>query len=331
MAGIGRIGILGGGAWGTALAQAARRAGLEVQLWARDAATVHAIRQGHHNPRYLPGQPLDPLIRATTELDHLRGADLLLLALPAQEIRGALRLLPERTPLVIAAKGFERSSGLRLSQVAAEERPLAPVLALSGPSFAREVAAGQPTAVTIAGADPELARSVALALGSATFRCYWSRDLAGVEVGGAVKNVLAIACGVVMGRGLGENARAALIARGLAELTRLGTSLGGEPATLAGLSGLGDLVLTCTSLTSRNTAFGHALARSDDPRRRPGGPPALAEGVFTAAAVVHLADRLGLEVPISRAVYAVLEGADIDRTIEGLLARAPRTELPEAG
>jgi glycerol-3-phosphate dehydrogenase (NAD(P)+) len=228
---------------------------------------------------------------------------------------------------VICAKGFETASGERLSQVAASERPDNPIAVLSGPNFAREVALGLPAAATLGATDAALGQELAEALSSTSFRLYWTDDVTGVEVGGAVKNVLAVAAGIVIGRGLGENARAALITRGLAELARLGAALGARRETLMGLAGLGDLVLTASSLTSRNMAFGHAIGRGADPQALQAHPGALVEGAFTAAAVVQLAGRHGVEVPICAAVDAILAGRlDIASALEALMSRPIRTE-----
>lgn len=323
-----RVAVVGAGAWGTALAQTAARAGRSVLLLARDPKVAAAITDERRNPRYLPDIPLCPSIEASLDLDLVAGADAVLLAVPAQTVRETLRLLPAlRGPLVICAKGFERASGLRLSEVVASERPGQAIAVLSGPNFAHEIAKGQPAATTLATADPRLGGALARALSGRHFRAYWTDDVVGVEVGGAVKNVLAIAAGIVMGLRLGENARAGIITRGLAELARLGEAMGARRETLAGLAGLGDVVLTCTSLTSRNTAFGHALgqgAAAAELRARPGP---LAEGAFTAAAVVRLAERHGVDLPIARVIDDVLEGRlEVGKALERLMRRPLRAE-----
>jgi glycerol-3-phosphate dehydrogenase (NAD(P)+) len=328
MARLQTIGILGAGAWGTALAQAVARAGRQVVLWGRDPELVRALRERHANPRYLTDIALEPGIEASADVALAAAADLLLLTVPAQTLRALVRRLPAgQAPLVICAKGFETASGLRLSEVVAGERPGRRIAALSGPNFAREVAQGLPAATTLGCADPGLGESLAAALSGPGLRVYWTDDLTGVEVGGAVKNVLAIAAGIVAGRGLGENARAALITRGLAELARLGEAEGGRRETLMGLSGLGDLVLTAGSLTSRNMAFGHAIGRGADLdalRRHPG---ALVEGVHTAAAVTRRARELGVEVPICAAVDAILAGRiEIEAALTGLMSRPLKHE-----
>jgi glycerol-3-phosphate dehydrogenase (NAD(P)+) len=328
MAHLQTIGIVGAGAWGTALAQAAARAGREVVLWARDPELVRALRERRVNPRYLTDIALEPAIGASSDLAELAAADVLLLTVPAQVVRALVRQLPAGdAPLVIAAKGFETATGQRLSEVVADERPGGRIAVLSGPNFAREVAAGLPAATTLGCADAELGESLAAALSGPSLRVYWTDDVTGVEVGGAVKNVLAIAAGIVAGRGLGENARAALITRGLAELARLGEAEGARRATLMGLSGLGDLVLTAASLTSRNMAFGHAIGRGVNPatlRRHPG---ALVEGVFTAAAVMRRAGERAVELPICAAVDAILAGRlDIEAALAGLMSRPLKHE-----
>jgi glycerol-3-phosphate dehydrogenase (NAD(P)+) len=321
------IGIVGAGAWGTALAQTAARTGRKVVLWARDPAVVAAIARDHANPRSLPDLALDPAIRATGDLADLAGADAVLLTVPAQTVRALCRDLSDCRSLVICAKGFETATGARLSEVVAEEcrRPCA---VLSGPNFAREVARGLPAATTLGCADAGLGQALAEALSSASFRAYWTEDVIGVEVGGALKNVLAIAAGIVAGRGLGENARAAVVTRGLAELARLGEALGGRRETLMGLSGLGDLVLTAGSLTSRNMAFGHAIGRGADlaDLRRQG---TLVEGAFTAGAVARLAAAHRLEMPISAAVDAILDGRlGIEQALDDLMRRPIKPEAP---
>jgi len=327
-----RIGIIGGGAWGSALALTARRAGRDVVLWAREPDVAAAINRDHANPLFLPGVTLDPAIGATTELGQaVRAADALLLVAPAQHLRALAAalapLLPAGMPVVICAKGIEERTGALMSEVVAATLPQAPLALLSGPTFASEVAAGLPTAVTLACADAALGRRVIAALGTRSFRPYLAADVIGAEIGGAVKNVLAIACGIVMGRKLGDNARAALITRGLAEMVRLALAKGGRPETLMGLSGLGDLVLTCTSLTSRNHSLGVALGEGKALAEILAGRRSIAEGVSSAAAAAALARRLGVDMPITAAVDAILHhGAAIDAAIEGLLARPFRSE-----
>jgi glycerol-3-phosphate dehydrogenase (NAD(P)+) len=327
-----RLAVIGGGAWGTALAVVAARAGCPVALCARDPALVEAIEERRENPVYLPGIELDPAIAATTDMDAaLSGAEAALIVVPAQFLRAMLAGMSPRLsaglPLLLCAKGIEAGSLKTMSEVAAETAAGSPVAVLSGPSFAAEAARGLPTAVTIASRDPALAAAFVAALGSARFRPYSSADPVGVEIGGAVKNVLAIACGIVEGRGLGDNARAALITRGLAEMVRLGLAKGAAAETFRGLSGIGDLVLTCTATQSRNFALGAALGSGASLAEALAGRRSVVEGVATASAVAQLAARLGVEMPITAAVDAVLHrGMAIDTMIEALLSRPYRSE-----
>ncbi len=326
-----RIGIVGAGAWGTALAATIRRAGGDVTLWAREPELVTAINEIHQNPIFLPGVTLDPAIAATGELAALAAVELVLLVVPAQFLRGiAAALAPHLrpgTPIILAAKGVELGTGDTMGEILAELMPDHPRAILSGPTFAAEVARGLPTAVTLAATDPAIGRALVETIGTASFRPYLGDDPIGCEIGGAVKNVLAIACGIVTGRGLGDNARAALITRGLAEMVRLAVAKGGRPATLMGLSGLGDLVLTCTAMQSRNYSLGIALGTGQSLAEILGARQSVAEGVATAAAVAALAQRLGIEMPIVSAVDAVLHhDAAIDQAISGLLARPFKVE-----
>jgi len=326
------LAIIGAGAWGTALASAARRAGTDATIWARDPAVAGAINERHENPVYLPGIALDPALRATPDLlAAVTGGEAALLVVPAQFLRPVLASLaphlPPGMPLLLCAKGIEIGSLQTMSEVAATLCPGHSLAVLSGPSFAAEVARDLPTAVTIASGDPIVAQFFATALGSARFRPYLSEDPIGVELGGAVKNVLAIACGIVDGLRLGDNARAALITRGLAEMTRLGVAKGARAETFAGLSGLGDLVLTCGGAQSRNHALGVALGRGQSLGDALAGRRSVVEGVASAASVAALAARRGVEMPIVAAVEAVLHrGMAIAPMIEGLLARPRRFE-----
>ena len=325
------ISIIGAGAWGTALALAARRAGNDVTLWAYEADIVAAINDAHENTLYLPGVALDPAIRATADLAEAASADALLLAAPAQHMRSTIAPLaghlPPATPLIVCAKGIEQETLALMSEAVEAVFPRNPVFILSGPTFAADVAAGLPTAVTLAGSDLAAAQVLADRLSSDRFRPYSGDDVIGAQIGGAIKNVLAIACGIAEGRGFGDNARAALVTRGLAELTRLCLAKGGRAETMMGLSGLGDLVLTCTSAQSRNSSLGLALGAGRTLSDILGERHSVAEGVYTASAAVALADKLGLEMPIATAVDAVLnKGADIDVVIEALLARPLRAE-----
>ncbi len=330
-----RFGVIGGGAWGTALAQMLRRAGRDVILWAREADTVAEINRAHLNPSFLPGVTLDPGITATAALADMAQVDALLLATPAQHLRaicaGLASSLPARAPVVICAKGIEDKSGALMSEVVAAALPQAHLAVLSGPTFAAEVARGLPTAVTLATAHPEEGQRLIAAMGSRSFRPYFSDDVIGAQIGGAVKNVMAIACGIVMGRGLGDNARAALITRGLAEMVRLALAKGGKAETLMGLSGLGDLTLTCSSVQSRNHSLGLALGKGEKLADFVAARRSIAEGVSSAAAAATLARHLQIDMPIVFAVDAILHhGAEIDRVIEELLARPLKSEAATA-
>ncbi len=318
------VGIVGAGSWGTALACAVARAGRRVRLWARDPTAVQFMRARRESPR-LPGVPLPQGVEPTADLADLADCAVLLLAVPAQTVRTVARRIASLpgTPLV-CAKGIERGTRLRLTRVVAEETGHRTVGVLSGPSFAREVAEGRPTALTLAAPDLAFARRLAALLASPAFRLYPADDPVGVELAGALKNVVAIAAGVVMGRGLGENARAALITRGLAETARLVEAEGGRRETLMGLSGLGDLMLTATSLTSRNTRFGYDLGRGVPLAELHVPDRPLAEGVWTARAALELAARHGVELPVTAAVADVVEGRiDVAAAVRRLLARPP--------
>jgi glycerol-3-phosphate dehydrogenase (NAD(P)+) len=323
------VGIVGGGAWGTALAQAAAAAGRDVVLWMRDPALADETDKTRVNRRYLPGIRLDPRIRVTGAIDELRPAGAVLVVVPAQALRGTLDeiapALREDAALVICAKGIERGSGLFLSDVVAALRPAAPVAVLSGPSFAADVADGLPTAVTLACRDGSRAASLAAALSGPTFRVYFGTDVRGVEIGGAAKNVMAIACGIVQGCRLGESAKAALTARGFAELMRFARAYGGKPETLMGLSGLGDLVLSASSAQSRNFAFGERLGQGLPIAEASAGK--LVEGAFTADALVQLARARQIDMPVAEAVTAVLAGdMTIDAAVETLMKRPLKAE-----
>lgn len=324
---IGHIGVVGGGAWGTALACLGRRAGRKVTLWSRDRAISQAIEKQRVNPVYLPQIVLDAGIEAAADLTGLAVCDVVLLACPAQVVRTLAAQLTGDAPIVVCAKGIEAATGLLMPEVLADVLPRRPVALLSGPSFAEEAVRGLPTAISIATADPACGRALAVALASGVFRPYWTHDVLGVAVGGAVKNVLAIAAGIVEGRGLGANAAAALITRGFAEMARFGQALGAELETLAGLSGLGDLVLTCHGPLSRNRSLGVALGKGQTLAGFMQGRRQVVEGEATAPAVLARAGRLGIEMPICAAVDAILHrGAELDEAIRGLLARPLRRE-----
>ncbi|MCC5997187.1 MAG: NAD(P)-dependent glycerol-3-phosphate dehydrogenase [Oceanicaulis sp.] len=320
------IGVIGAGAWGTALAQAAARAGRDVTLWAYEAEVAEAISTSGENTAFLKGVRLNPGIRAETDPGALAGCDAFLLVSPAQHARRTLAAfadhIPAGAPVLLCAKGIEQGSLALMTDVLAQTIPHAVPAVLSGPSFAIDVARGLPTAVTLACEDPGLGERLMAAIGSPAFRPYWSPDLIGAEAGGAIKNVLAIACGISEGKQLGRSAHAALIARGFAEMTRLGLALGAQRETLAGLCGLGDLVLTCSSPQSRNMSCGLALGRGEALADIMAARNAVTEGVATAPAVAELARREGVELPICDAVNAVLSGAlDVDGAIETLLSR----------
>jgi glycerol-3-phosphate dehydrogenase (NAD(P)+) len=326
-----KAGVIGGGAWGTALAQVCARAGLETTLWAREADVVASVNISHENTSFLAGIELDPAIRATGDLADLADSDLVLAVAPAQHLRAALAAFAPHVrrglPILLCAKGVEQGSLKLMTEVLAETIPQATPAVLSGPSFAREVAKGMPTAVTLACRDPRCAEELAELIATPTFRPYFATDMIGAEAGGAVKNVLAIACGIVEGRDLGRSAHAALITRGFAELTRLAVALGAEAETLAGLCGLGDLVLTCSSPQSRNMSVGLALGRGQTLDQALADKLSVAEGVASAPAVRQLARKLGVSTPICEATAAILAGeVGVDEAIRGLLSRPLREE-----
>jgi glycerol-3-phosphate dehydrogenase (NAD(P)+) len=324
---IDHVSVVGGGAWGTALALTCARAGRSVALWEGDPANAAHLRV-HRESRFLPGVPLDDRIGVVTDLAEAARADAILLVVPAQAVRAVTKalapLLASGAPVVVCAKGIERGTQKFMTEVLAECAPDATPVILSGPSFAADVARGLPTAVTLAAADEELAAALAEAISSAAFRLYRSTDVRGVELGGAAKNVLAIAAGVVTGCGLGASAQAALTTRGFAELARFGRAYGAKPETMTGLSGLGDLLLTCSSAQSRNFSFGVELGRGKDPADIHGG---LAEGVFTAPVLLAMAHERGVDMPIATAVTALLDGAlSVDAAIDSLLTRPLKAE-----
>ncbi|MBR0715347.1 NAD(P)H-dependent glycerol-3-phosphate dehydrogenase [Bradyrhizobium liaoningense] len=319
------VAVIGAGAWGTALATVAARAGRSVTLWARNAEHAARIASTRDNPR-LPGMAIPPDIVVTSELALAARADMILIATPAQHLRGAVNALASHltgpVPVIACAKGIEHGTHKFMTDVIAEAAPATCPAILSGPSFADDVARGLPTAVTLAAKDEQIASALVQALGSPTFRPYHSTDVRGVEIGGAAKNVLAIAVGIAVGRKLGASAQAALTTRGFAELARFGRVLGARGETLAGLSGLGDLILSCASPQSRNFALGLALGRGEKP---PAGK--LAEGEFTAPVLIELAASQNIEMPVSQAVAAILSGkTTIDAAISGLLTRPFKAE-----
>ncbi|MEY2926896.1 MAG: hypothetical protein RL367_1373 [Pseudomonadota bacterium] len=323
------IGVIGGGAWGTALAQMVASDGSGVVLWAREQEVVASVNRDHVNRLFLDGIPLSPRIIATSDYGALGGCEVLLAVVPAQHLRSVLAAVPVgRKPLILCAKGIEAGSKLLMSEVARACCPDAPIAVLSGPTFAHEVARGQPTAITLACEDASLAQSLSARIARPSFRPYVSTDVIGAEIGGAVKNVLAIACGVVEGRGLGQNARAALIARGFAEMTRFGLARGARAETLAGLSGLGDLVLTCSSVASRNFSLGKGLGEGRAAAELMADRRTVAEGAFTAPVLQEAARDAGVVMPVVDAVCALLCGEKaIDQVVADLLSRPLKHEV----
>jgi glycerol-3-phosphate dehydrogenase (NAD(P)+) len=323
-----KLGVIGGGAWGTALAQVAASGGRETLLWALEPEVVQSINERHENAVFLAGIPLSPSIHATGDLDALEDCEAWLVVTPAQHMRAVLERAPkDGKPMVLCSKGIEERSGELLHHVAAHACPGATIAVLSGPTFAHEVARGLPTAVTLAAEDHSLAEHLRDRIALPTFRIYVSDDIAGAEIGGAVKNVLAIACGVVEGKGLGQNARAALIGRGFAEMTRFGLACGAKRETLAGLSGLGDLVLTCSSASSRNYSLGKGIGEGRSAADLLSDRRTVAEGAFTAPVLARLAGERGIDMPIVQAVDDLIAGrADVDTVLGSLLSRPPRPE-----
>lgn len=326
------IGVLGAGAWGTALAQMLASDGREVLLWAREPELVEEINRERRNSPYLPSADLAPTIRATGDLADMAPLDTLLVVTPAQHMDSVIAAMPAHPrDLVLCSKGIEAGTGRLMNHVASDAAPGSAIAVLSGPTFAHEVAAGLPTAVTLAcaGGEEQWDR-VAPAIARQAFRPYYSDDVTGAEIGGSVKNVLAIACGVVEGLGLGQNARAALIARGYAEMLRFGEALGARAETLAGLCGLGDLVLTCSSTSSRNFSLGKALGEGGSATELMADRRTVAEGAHTAPVLVELAARHGVAMPIVTAVYGLLKGDRPDQVVADLLARPLRAEQESA-
>lgn len=325
-----RVSVVGGGAWGTALASHCVRAGLAVRLWAREVEVVTAVNDAHENTVFLPGAPLPVALEATGGLDDaLEGAEMVIVVAPSEFSRGVYRtmrpLLPSGAILVSATKGLEKDTLLRMSQVAAQELPDHPRAVVSGPSFALEVARAQPTAVVAASEDHDVAETVQHALANESFRVYSSEDVVGVELAGALKNVIAIAAGIVDGLGYGHNTVAALITRGLAEIGRLAGALGGRPETLAGLAGLGDLVLTCTGALSRNRRVGQGLGQGQSLAQASEG--LVAEGVRTTLVATELAGREGVEMPIASQMKAVLYDGKAPRAaLDELMLRSLKRE-----
>ncbi|MBL4767446.1 MAG: NAD(P)-dependent glycerol-3-phosphate dehydrogenase [Rhodobacteraceae bacterium] len=327
-----KISVIGGGAWGTALAAMVARAGRDVLLWARETDVVTSINDAHENKDFLPGVALPESLKATGDLVAAAAADVVLMVVPAQFVRSvALELKPhlkESTPIILCAKGIEQSTGKMMNEVLTEVAPKSPLVVLSGPTFAREVALGMPSAVTIASKYQQIAHNVADTLGQPTFRPYLSRDVVGAEVGGAVKNVLAVACGIVAGLELGENARAALITRGLAEMVRFGEAFGAKRETMMGLCGLGDLILTCSSSQSRNMSLGMALGQSKTVEEIMSGRKSVAEGYHTAGILAEIAERENIDMPIAAAVNKILHhGGNVKEVVQDLMSRPYVSEL----
>lgn len=322
-----KAGVIGAGAWGTALAQTLAADGQEVRLWALEPEVVEAVNRDQQNPLYLPGIPLSPSIRATGDMTDLGDCEVLLVVSPAQHLRSVVAQAPAGRPLILCSKGIEAGTSLLMSEVAAQAQPASPIAVLSGPTFAHEVAKGLPTAITLACADAGLATRMASRIARPAFRPYLSDDVVGAEIGGAVKNVLAIACGVAEGAGLGLNARAALISRGFAEMTRFGLARGARAETLGGLSGLGDLVLTCSSTNSRNFSLGKGLGEGRTAAELLANRRTVAEGAFTAPVLLQAARAVNADMPVVQAVCALLEdAAPLTNVIDALLARPLRAE-----
>jgi glycerol-3-phosphate dehydrogenase (NAD(P)+) len=325
------ISIIGGGAWGTALAQTLSYNDTAVTLWAREPEIVEDINARHVNRVFLPGVDLNMSIRATGELAKVATADAILAVAPAQHLRGVLtelaRHLPNGVPIVICSKGIEQETGKFMGDVLEDVMPQAVRAVLSGPSFAADVARGLPSALTLACRNEVVGRALAASLSSRQMRLYWSSDVLGAELGGSVKNVLAIAAGIVEGRGLGTSAHAAIVTRGFAELRRFGEVMGARPETLLGLSGLGDLILTCGSAQSRNMSLGRGLGEGRTLAEILGSRSAVTEGVYTAAALVRLARKKNVEMPIAEAVHEIIEGRlGVDEAISGLMQRPLKAE-----
>lgn len=326
------VAVLGAGSWGTALAMHLGRLGGAVRLWARDPSLAEAMRATRENVRYLPGLSLPDVVRVTADAgEALEGSGTVLIAVPSHFAEAVLASVGERVPpraaLVSATKGLEPRQGLRMSELLAERLPGRAVAVLSGPSFAREVAQGLPTALVVASADEAVAADLQRRLAGPSLRLYTNRDVVGVELGGALKNVMAIAAGLLDGLALGENARAALITRGLAEIVRLGVAVGAQPATFSGLAGLGDLVLTCTGFQSRNHALGREIARGRALGQVEAATPMVAEGVRTVSSALRMAREAGVAMPICEEVAAVLfDGKPVAEALAALLAREPRPE-----
>ncbi|MEM9667942.1 MAG: NAD(P)H-dependent glycerol-3-phosphate dehydrogenase [Pseudomonadota bacterium] len=326
-----RFAIIGTGSWGTALAVALHRAGLTVSMWGRDESIANALSSGSGNPTYLPDIDL-PAIRADTNPAILAENDAILSVVPAQKTRDILQraapYIDSDKPILVCAKGIEQASLQFMTDVVGEAIPTAVPAVLSGPSFAEDVARGLPTAVTLACEDEELGQALTKAIGQPSFRPYWTDDVIGAQIGGALKNVLAISCGIVEGLELGRSAHAALLSRGFAEMRRLALAMGAQETTLSGLSGLGDLVLTCSSTQSRNMSFGLALGKGASAPELLSSQTSVVEGAATASAIVQLANQYSIDMPISQSVYDILKGnLTVERAITSLLERPFKGEI----
>lgn len=327
-----KIGVIGGGAWGTALAQLSAKAGSKVILWAREEKVVKKINEEHENEMFLKGVGLSNNVRATTNLSDMVGNEFIFIAVPAQFVRSVLKevkkYLSDGVILVLCAKGIEQSSGKLMTEVVSEIMPKSPLVVLSGPTFAREVALGLPSAVTIASKYQQITKRLLGVIGQPTFRPYVSRDIVGAEIGGALKNVFAIACGITTGRKMGDNARAALITRSLSEMVRYGESYGAERSTMMGLCGLGDLILTCSSTQSRNLSLGIALGEGKTIEDLMTNRLTVAEGYYTSSVLAKISQDKNIDMPIVMAVNDILhEGKNIDQVIGDLLNRPFVSEI----
>ncbi len=327
-----KIGVVGAGAWGTALAQLSATAGCDVTLWAREQEVVASINERDENEMFLAGVPLEPSIRATSDLSDMAGKDFIFMVVPAQFVRTVLTQLKphisENAAIVLCAKGIEQSTGKLMSDVVTEILPKSPLVVLSGPTFAREVAEGRPSAVTIASKYQRVTEKLSEAIGQPTFRPYASRDVIGAEIGGALKNVFAIACGITTGRNMGDNARAALITRSLSEMVRFGEKYGAERSTMMGLCGLGDLILTCSSPQSRNMSLGIAIGEGQLVADLMKDRKTVAEGYHTSSVLARICREEGLDLPLVMAVNDILhEGKDVNRVITELLNRPFVSEI----
>ena len=326
-----KIGVIGAGAWGTALAHTLANEGKEVTLWARTPEIVATIEAMQENDKYLPGIRLNDTLKTTESLTKAANADVLLIVTPAQHIRKTLEALKADAgngkPVVICSKGIELESGLLMSQVAKEVLPNGKIAIMTGPTFAHEIAKGHPSAMTLAMQDKELGQELSEEIGARTLRLYYSDDVIGTQIGGAVKNVIAIACGAVIGRGLGESSRAALVTRGLAEMGRLAFAMGAQKETLMGMCGVGDMILTCSSMQSRNYSFGIEIGKGKSPQEILETRSAVTEGFYTSKALMTLAKKNAVDMPICESVYECLnEGLDFKDAIEKMLDRPVRKE-----